>query len=83
MDELAAAHSGTARALNPFPSNLYDEFDRPLREVFHLLGADAKERLPTELFHTLEPRLLPRKKFGRVLPIPKIHPKKGSSSGSR
>ena len=55
--------------LKDFQAILYDEFDGPLREVVHLFGADPKERLPTELFDTLEPRLLPRKKFGRVLPI--------------
>jgi hypothetical protein len=51
---------------------LYDEFDGPLREVVHLFGADPKERLPTELCDTLEPRLLPRKKFARVLPVQKF-----------
>jgi hypothetical protein len=58
--------------LKDFQAILYDEFDGPLREVVHLFVADAKERLPTELFDTLEPRLLPRKKFGRVLPIQKF-----------
>ena len=58
--------------LKDFQAILYDELDGPLREVVHLFGADAKERLPTELFDTLQPRLLPRKKFGRVSPIQKF-----------